>query len=158
PGDAYEQEANQVAERVMRMPQPSVQRTCACGGVAGPDGECEACKAQRLGLQRKSDSVAGTQAPASVHETIHAPGQALDPATRAFMEPRFGHDFGGVRVHTDSMAAESARAVNAMAYTVGNNIVFGAGQFAPSTHAGRQLLAHELAHTVQQEQGILRNV
>jgi hypothetical protein len=158
PGDAYEQEADQVAERVMRMPEPQVQRTCACGGVAGPEGECEACKAKRLGVQRKSEAGSGTHAPASVHETIRSSGQPLDTATRAFMEPRFGQDFSGVRVHTDSKAAESAQDVSAQAYTLGNNIVFGAGQFAPGTHAGRQLIAHELAHTVQQEQGIRRNV
>jgi outer membrane protein OmpA-like peptidoglycan-associated protein len=67
------------------------------------------------------------------------------------MEPRFGHDFSNVRIHTGSQAAESARAVNALAYTVGHNVIFGSGQYAPATQAGRQLLAHELAHTVQQE-------
>ncbi len=66
------------------------------------------------------------------------------------MEPRFGHDFSGVRVHTDSRAAESARAVNAHAYTVGNDIVFAPGKYQPDAHSGRELLAHELAHTVQQ--------
>ena len=74
------------------------------------------------------------------------------------MEPRFGRDFGGVRVHTDARAAASARDVGAFAYTLGNNIVFGAGQFAPGTQEGRQLLAHELAHTVQQGQGVQRDV
>ena len=67
------------------------------------------------------------------------------------MEPRFGHDFGQVRVHTDSSAAESARAVDALAYTMGKDIVFARGQYAPHTSAGQDLLAHELAHTIQQE-------
>jgi hypothetical protein len=67
------------------------------------------------------------------------------------MEPRFGHDFSGVRVHTDAQAAESARAVNALAYTVGRDVVFGAGQFAPQSPAGRRLMAHELTHVVQQQ-------
>jgi hypothetical protein len=81
---------------------------------------------------------------------LRSSGQPLDPATRAFMEPRFGHDFSAVRVHTDARAAESARAVNALAYTVGRDVTFGPGQYAPATSAGRRLIAHELAHVVQQ--------
>src|SRR5205085_3153068 len=75
--------------------------------------------------------------------------------TRTFMEPRFGHDFSRVRVHADGRAAESARSVNALAYTVGEDLVFGAGQYAPGTSAGKRLLAHELSHVVQQEQGMM---
>jgi hypothetical protein len=90
-------------------------------------------------------------APSIVHEVLHTPSPRLDAATRAFMEPRFVHDFSHVRVHTDAKAAESARAVNAQAYTVGQDIVFGAGQYAPGTRGGSQLLAHELAHVVQQD-------
>jgi hypothetical protein len=85
-----------------------------------------------------------------VNEALRAPGQPLDAATRAFMEPRFGHDFGKVRVHTDDVAAESARAVDAVAYTVGRDIVFGARRYAPHAAEGRRLLAHELTHVVQQ--------
>ena len=88
--------------------------------------------------------------PPVVHDVLNSPGQPLDPATRAFMEPRFGHNFGHVRVHTNGKAADSARAVHARAYTVGSNVVFGANKFAPATHHGRELLAHELAHTIQQ--------
>jgi hypothetical protein len=88
--------------------------------------------------------------PASVHQVLQSPGQPLDTATRAFMEPRFGYNFSQVRVHTDDLAAESARAVNAHAYTVGQNVVFAAGHYAPATAAGRRLMAHELAHVVQQ--------
>jgi peptidoglycan hydrolase-like protein with peptidoglycan-binding domain len=82
---------------------------------------------------------------------LRAPGQPLDRETRAFMEPRFGHDFSRVRVHTDARASESARAVNAFAYTVGRNVVFDAGQYAPHSRDGQQLLAHELTHVVQQQ-------
>ncbi len=89
-------------------------------------------------------------APPIVHDVLSSPGQPLDPATRSFMEPRFGHDFSGVRVHTDGRAAASARDVSANAYTVGHNVVFGAGRFAPETHEGRRLIAHELTHVVQQ--------
>ena len=89
-------------------------------------------------------------APPVVHEVLRSPGRPLDDATRGFMESRFNHDFSGVRVHSDSRAAESARAVNALAYTVGNHVAFDHGQYAPGTTTGRGLLAHELAHVVQQ--------
>jgi len=88
--------------------------------------------------------------PSSVHEALRTNGQPLDAATLASMEPRFGHDFSHVRVHSDSKAAEAAQAVNALAYTVGNDIVFGAGRYIPGTAEGRRLLAHELTHVVQQ--------
>jgi hypothetical protein len=88
--------------------------------------------------------------PPIVQDALRSTGQPLDPATRAFMEPRFGHDFSHVRVHTDARAAESAQAVNALAYTVGPDVVFGAGQYAPHSREGQRLLAHELTHVVQQ--------
>jgi hypothetical protein len=81
---------------------------------------------------------------------LKSPSQPLDPETRAIMEPRFGEDFSGVRVHADSQAAKSASAVNALAYTLGQDVVFGAGRYQPRTVSGQRLLAHELAHTVQQ--------
>jgi Zn-dependent peptidase ImmA (M78 family) len=130
-----------------------LQRKCACGSPAGTFGECEACAKERPAVRRDG---AGRDAPGSVppivHEVLRSPGQPLDPATRAFMEPRFGHDFSRVRVHADARAAESARAVNALAYAVGRDVVFGAGRHAPQTKAGQALLAHELAHVVQQRQ------
>lgn len=88
--------------------------------------------------------------PVSVRETLDATGQPLDASTRDFMETRFGYDFSGVRIHTGALAAESAQAVNALAYTVGRNIVFGAGQYEPGTSRGDRLIAHELTHTIQQ--------
>jgi Domain of unknown function (DUF4157) len=128
-----------------------LQRTCDCGQHTG-GGECEGCKKKKkTPIQRHA---AGTATPATaphiVHDVLRSPGHPLDHATRAFMEPRFGQDFSRVRVHSDGEAAESARAVNALAYTVGNKIVFGADRYSSSTIAGRELLAHELAHTVQQ--------
>lgn len=86
----------------------------------------------------------------SVNEALHSNGQALDPSTRTLMESRFGHDFSQVRVHSDAKAAASARAVNASAYTVGQDIIFGTNQYRPSRSTGRKLLAHELVHVVQQ--------
>jgi Domain of unknown function (DUF4157) len=88
--------------------------------------------------------------PAIVHEVLRAPGQPLDFQTRGFMEGRFGHDFSKVRIHADGKAGASARAVDSLAYTVGNNLVFASGQYSPRTAAGTRLLAHELTHVVQQ--------
>jgi hypothetical protein len=132
-----------------------LQRQCACGQHAG-GGECEECRKKREGtIQRAAVSSAPVNAvPPSVHDVLSSPGQPLDAETRAFMEPRFGHDFSAVRVHTDGRAAESARAVNALAYTVGRDVVFGGGEYKPRTSEGKRLLAHELTHVVQQSGSI----
>ncbi|HTA85537.1 MAG TPA: DUF4157 domain-containing protein [Silvibacterium sp.] len=153
PGDEYEQEADQVSEKVMRMSEPRLQRKCACEGTcADCQKEQSGEEHQRLQLKPVGTSGAGqTQAPPMVHDVLRSPGQPLDAATRAFMEPRFGHDFSRVRVHSGAAAEQSARDVNAHAYTAGHNIVFAAGRFAPQTHDGRRLIAHELSHVVQQK-------
>jgi hypothetical protein len=128
-----------------------LQRKCACGKHAA-EGQCEDCKEKQQALRRKAAPGAGTASvPPSVHQVLRSPGEPLDSATRAFMEPRFGHDFSQVRVHRDGRAAESARAVSALAYTVGKSVVFADGQYQPATAAGRRLLAHELTHVVQQQ-------
>jgi hypothetical protein len=102
-------------------------------------------------LRHKStNQSAQATVPPIVHEVLRSPGQLLDAATRTFMESRLGHDFSHVRVHANAEAAAAARAVHAQAFTVGREVVFAAGQYAPGTSAGRQLLAHELAHVVQQ--------
>jgi len=115
--------------------------------------ECAECRKKREAtLQRTAVNTSPThRVPPIVHDVLRSSGQPLDTGTRAFMEPRFGYDFSGVRVHSDSRAAESARSVNALAYTVGRDVVFGAGQYAPGTIAGKKLLAHELTHVVQQQ-------
>jgi Domain of unknown function (DUF4157) len=136
------------------IPAPGrwLQRKCACGGTPGPTGECEACRRKRLALRSSSRGQAEHSATTPlVHEVLRSPGQALDPGSRAFFEPRFGHNFSHVRVHTDARAAESARAVNALAYTVGHDIVFGSSMYRPATLSGLRLLAHELAHVMQQK-------
>src|SRR5260370_6332906 len=92
---------------------------------------------------------------AFVQGALASPSRPLDEATRAFMEPRFGHDFGRVRVHNDDSAARTNRALNARAYTVGEHILFGAGQYAPDTETGKRMLAHELCHVVQQREGMI---
>ena len=108
-----------------------------------------------IAVQKKSSNgESGVQSPSSVpaivHDALRSPGQPLDPATRAFMEPRFGHDFGRVRIHTGNLADESTRAVSALAFTVGQDVVFAHGRYTPRNAAGRHLLAHELTHVVQQ--------
>jgi hypothetical protein len=134
-----------------------LQRKCDCGQHTVAGGECAECgeeRKKRLLTSRNNFDPAPTRshaAPPIVHEVLNSPGQPLDAATRAFFEPRFGHDFTRVRLHTDGRAAESARAVNALAYTVGNEIVFGAGQL--SAPGSDLVLAHELAHVVQQGDG-----
>lgn len=91
-----------------------------------------------------------SQVPQVVQQVLASPGHAPGDDTRRLMESRFGHDFGKMRVHTDTLASDSARAVGARAYTVGNHVVFGAGQYQPGTRSGLHLLAHEMAHVVQQ--------
>jgi outer membrane protein OmpA-like peptidoglycan-associated protein len=132
-----------------------LQRKCDCGG--GPHCDCDSKdeKKHKSALHRAAASPdAPREAPPIVHDVLRSPGETLDPATRAFFESRFRHDFSGVRIHADSRAAESARAVNAHAYTVGRDIAFAPGRFAPATAEGRGLLAHELAHVVQTYKGV----
>jgi hypothetical protein len=126
-----------------------LQRACACGNHTSGGGECESCQQRRL--QRFGTEPAPDVAPPIVHEVLRTPGQPLDPAARAALELRFGHNFSGVRVHTDAQAAVSAQAVNALAYTVGSHVAFGSGQYTPGTPAGDRLIAHELTHVVQQQ-------
>jgi hypothetical protein len=142
-----------VQTKPVQTTSPVLQRACACGKhTTNASGECEECKKKREAaqLQRSAIAPAPETAPPIVHDVLSSAGQPLDAETRAFMEPRFGHDFSQVRVHNDSRAAQSAQAVNALAYTVGNHVAFGAGRYQPSTNHGKQLLAHELAHVVQQ--------
>ncbi len=143
--DPLEHEADQVADRVMRMPNP----------VAGSllQRNCATCDEETVQRKSEGGAVREMAAPSIVHDVLQSPGQPLDAATRAYMEPRFGHDFSRIRVHADSQADASARAVNAVAYTVGQDVVFQAGALAPETADGRRLLAHELAHVVQQSNG-----
>ena len=140
---------------VTPVARPVLQRKCACGNQAVGGGECSECQKKNHALQRKAmNSGKGewdSAIPPVVHDVLNSTGEPLNESTRAFMEPRFGHDFSGVRVHTDARAAESAGAVNAHAYTVGEDVVFAPGQYQPSTERGNALIAHELSHVLQQE-------
>lgn len=151
PGDVYEQEADRVAEQVMRIPGPTMQRSCAACAAGGPP--CPKCRDEKESFVYRKPKSSPDTADASVPDNFLqdlGAGTPLDRSTRALFEPRFGYDFGQVRVHMNAQAGESVRAVNALAYTVGRNIVFGTGQYAPESSEGRRLLAHELTHVVQQ--------
>ncbi|HYL18167.1 MAG TPA: DUF4157 domain-containing protein [Burkholderiales bacterium] len=138
-GDRYEQEADRVADRAMQTPEsPSHSRA-----------EVE----RKIPIQAfdPGSSSSSTAVPPIVHEVLGDPGKPLDTATRAFMEDRLGYDLSQVRIHTGGSAAASALAVNARAFTVGRDVFFGAGEYAPSTASGRRLIAHEMAHVAQQK-------
>ncbi|HEY9206912.1 MAG TPA: DUF4157 domain-containing protein [Candidatus Methanoperedens sp.] len=165
PGDIYEQEADRVAEQVMRTPDVSsakdtrVQRKClkclkSLTGLLGKDKKDE-------NLQTKETSGQTPEVTTQVETNINAlkgGGQPLPESTRAFYEERFGYDFSQVRVHADAKAAEAAQAVNARAYTVGKDVVFGTGQYTPDTIQGKNLLAHELTHVLQQNRMYYRSI
>jgi len=159
PDDKYEREADRVADRVMRMPEGSlvnghwslgkrekesslVQRQAGCTGPACTDEE-EPVQTKPIGDQIQS---------------LRGGGQPLPESIRAFFEPRFGRNFSDIRVHTDEIAAEASKSVNARAFTLGKDVVFGAGQFSPQTTGGKRLLAHELTHVAQQETGLMTAV
>lgn len=156
PGDEYEQEADRVAEQVMRIPEPVVSRRAAGSGprqAPSIQRMCPKCEDEEEVVQAK---VRPGKVESPARTELQLPGligggQPLPDSTRAFFEPRFGSDFGDIRVHTDADAALSASALSASAYTQGRHVVFAAGQYAPGTDWGRRLLAHELAHTIQQQ-------
>src|SRR5580698_3191051 len=135
PGDQYEQEADRVADQVMRMSAPLHEPSKA---LAAPASFSESVQASPANSSHEEQ----TTAPPIVEDVLRSQGQPLDLQTRTFMEPRFGQDFSHVRVHTGTAAEQSAQDVNAHAYTVGSDIVFGSGQYRPGTTAGDRLLAH----------------
>ena len=154
--DPLEGEADRVADQVLRMPGPSfVTISAGSAQISRKCAICEAKEEEEEKVQRKPAASQDTvgEAPSIVHEVLRTPGAPLDPATRSFFEPRFGRSFSHIRVHTDSTAAASAQAIGARAYTRGPHIVFAGGSYQTTTAAGRHLLAHELAHTAQQEHG-----
>jgi len=207
PGDIYEQEADHVADTVMRMPEPTISRQVlgqpvpsqmvvaqrqtdrvdedeeliapkskACIPVAvredDEEGEesvqrvCDECEEEMVNraeseedeetIPRYTEPLTRSRASKINHSTarnigaLDGNGSPLSEATKSFFEPRFGVDFSQVRIHTDSRAAETAESINARAFTAGRNIAFGSGQYAPHSHAGQKILAHELTHVLQQ--------
>jgi len=146
--DPLEHEADAVAERVKRMQEPGQVSRDAKPRINRKCAECES--EEKLQPKVADGTVDESEAPATVDAALRSPAQPLNPASRAFFEPRFGTDFSDVRIHSGEAAARSARDVGARAYTVGRNVVFGEGQYQPHADGGRRLLAHELVHTVQQ--------
>jgi|GEM_PF-4211681 len=187
PGDEYEQEADRIADQVMSMPEPGLQRqekvriTPLAKTITPivqrkeetPDAEeeldiplqrsCGSCgEEEEKPLQRKESGMeAGAISPGLQNhiDSLRGGGRPLDAASRAFFEPRFGADFSHVQIHDHAGAADSARSLNARAYTAGNDIAFGAGEYDPGEFASRRLLAHELVHVLQQNKvptGVIR--
>jgi len=162
PNDAAEIEADAIADRVMRMPvgaenptansktsSNSIQRKC----TECVEGEEDKEQGEEEMVQRKplaNLSSMSSQNPDHVNSVISSGGRPLDHATLSYFEPRLGYELSAVRVHNDASAHQSAKAVDARAYTLGNNIVFGSGEYAPHSESGRRLIAHELAHVAQQ--------
>jgi hypothetical protein len=162
PGDPAEQEADRIANAVVRggptatlpqtvvTPAPAIEVHRKCDACEEEDEE-ESKEAEAMVVQRKATGCSGSvSSPRQQWPLAYGSGQPLPLSVRAFFEARFGMGFGDVRIHHDTAAAESARAVSALAYTIGQDIVFGEGQYAPQSFAGKRLLAHELTHVVQQ--------
>lgn len=181
PDDAYEQEADTMADKVMRMkapasqsffkPAPTLLQRKHHGAGELDDEElhrkempsvqrkCEHCEEEDKMLQRKGNSNAKAQDSNGLTHYVGSldnSGQPLSDASRSFFEPRFGYDFSDVRVHNDDSAARSAQSINALAYTTGNHIVFNQNQYSPDSENGQKLMAHELTHVIQQHSGAKR--
>jgi Domain of unknown function (DUF4157) len=147
--DPLEREADEVADTVLGMTDTSLS---VSSGPAQVSRKCATCEEEGK-LQRKSvgTNMVQAHAPPIVHDVVSAPGRPLDSAARAYFEPRFGRDFSDVRVHAGPAAEQSAKDINAKAYTFGSHIVFDSGEYGTDTSEGKRLLAHELAHVVQQK-------
>src|SRR6266542_768858 len=165
PGDVYEQEADRMADQVMQMGPPndvdvpirhdadaSTLRRTPESPYSLSEGTIVEGDEEQIQTKTEAGSAvaAGPAIVAKVVAVVRRPGTALPDTARTFMESRLGYDFSGVKIHADETAAEAAELVNARAFTKGANIVFGRGQYSPSSHAGRWLLAHESTHVIQQ--------
>ena len=192
PNDKYEQEADRVADQVMRMPEPTaaeqnhdnlsmqtpvIQRLCpeceeelqrqSADEIEEEEEEEEETLLQRQLVENEEEELfQAKEMPSQIPEVsnevestinnLRGGGQPLSTSDRSFFEPRFGKDFSQVRIHTDTKAADTAKAVNARAFTLGHDVVFGAGEYQPGSKESQRLLAHELTHTVQQKtRGVL---
>jgi hypothetical protein len=154
-GDPFEQEADAMADKVMRM-KDSFSPTAHGNNSIDPvaiQRTCQHCEDEEKHVRRKEKSASEMQESSNLDNyigSLNSSGHAIPESSRQFFEPRFGQDFSNVRIHTDPVAAKSAKAINALAYTTGNHIVFNQGQYAPGSESGQRLMAHELTHVVQQ--------
>jgi hypothetical protein len=170
PGDQYEQEADRVAETVMRMPEPIGSEGVTVSGQVKdvhtqPVGSADEEKLHRQTMdeempEEEEETLQAKEVSGETPEvtpelearlnSARGSGRPLPESVRAFFEPRFGYDFGGVRVHTDNVADQLNRTVSARAFTVGQDIFFRRDEYDANSASGRQLLAHELTHVAQQ--------
>jgi hypothetical protein len=159
PDDHYERQAELVADQVMRMPF----QTAMGGSDRAIQRKCAACEHEEEQIQRKPFNITpfiqksggdgggiASDTLSSQIETSRGGGRPMAESTRSFMEARFGNDFSGINIHTDSNAIQLSQKLNAQAFTVGNDVFFNEGKYNPESEAGKHLLAHELVHTVQQ--------
>ena len=154
PNDKYEQEADRVADQVMRMPIPTQSspiNSSPTSNINNIQRKCAGCAKEDELVQKKASGTTPDVTPTinSSIQSLQGKGQPLSKSERNFFEPRFGADFSQVRLHTDNQAASTAKSINARAFTHGNNVIFGAGEYS-SGLAGRKIMAHELTHTIQQ--------
>ncbi len=155
PNNVHEQEANHVAEKVMQIADTQNSFFKPAGNMI--QRKCAACENEDKHLHRKESSAGKAPGHNDVNNYVNslgtASGQPMPESSRQFFEPRFGYNFSNVRLHTDSVAAKSAQSINALAYTTGNNIVFNTGQYSADSDSGKKLMAHELTHVIQQQNG-----
>lgn len=160
PGDVFEQEADAMADKVMRMADTSPgQDPFFKPAPRIIHRKCQACEEEETHVHRKELDGGEVQSGSELDSyvsSLNTSGQPMPQSSRSFFEPKFGHDFSNVRLHTDPAAAKSAQSINALAYTSGNNIVFNTGQYSPESATGQRLMAHELTHVVQQTGAIQR--
>lgn len=161
PLDRSSQEKHQVDSTISLRPLLQLQRAAGNRAVVSllesnrhSHTELKTHQPQHFKSSQSANTEETATRPPIVPEALRSSGQPLELSTREFMEARFGHDFGKVRIHTDKRAAEAASAIEARAYTANHHIVFAAGQYAPQTEAGARLLTHELTHVVQQAAGV----
>jgi len=175
PNDKYEQEADRVAEQVMSLPKPKVQRQecLTCNDIDEEEQMQTKPIAERITplvqrqVEEEEEILQTKEAPGQTPgvtrdvqmniNNLSGTGKPLPESERFFFEQRFGYDFSKIRVHTDTKATDSARAMNAKAYTAGQHLVFQAREYVPETVSGKKLIAHELAHVIQQRCGVKRN-
>jgi hypothetical protein len=160
PNDMYEQEADAMADKVMRMQDPNPQPFFT-PAITPVQRKCAHCEEEEKKMQRKESNNESPVANAATENYINSlpgRGRSLTAEEKNFFEPRFGYDFSNVQLHTNAEANESAKSINALAYTYGDNIVFGSNQYQPNTDAGKKLMAHELTHVVQQNTSIQRKI
>jgi hypothetical protein len=153
----YQREPDALTDKVVRIGDHEQMQTRI--SPVSIQRKCAACEEEEK-LQRKENGTKETdaEAPSIVSDALGSGGSPLDNNSRSFMESRFGYDFSNVKIHTDAIAAKSAQSINALAYTSGNSIVFGEGQYSPNSDSGKRLLAHELTHVVQQNNNTARRL